>query len=325
MRSNPRSPMRAVLTVATALLICFGSVLGTGTERAQADTGTGNVSHIYMDLPDTPSNSLLNSYRLFINSLREAAGHIYRQSVHINQSYEGGLIRADLNINQASRISLWITPQDLYVQGFTNASGETLYFNDVPQNTVNQLLQAAAAQGFNGAATRLPYGGNYNSLRQAAGRGREAMRISHWDIYSSVANLATTRVGLLWGDAVTYSARSLSLMIQFASEASRFNDVYGVMSASLASSSYTRDHLPLQQQYLENSWAAMSRFGIDITNNGAASPITVVGAGTPDSSGDPTNLRLTTWSDVSRYLGMLLGNFNLPQEGPSGDWGHTEL
>lgn len=38
------------------------------------------------------------------------------------------------------------------------------------------------------------------------------------------------------------------------------------------------------------------RFGIDITNNGAASPITVVGAGPQDSSGDPTNLRLTTWT-----------------------------
>ena len=72
--------------------------------------------------------------------------------------------------------------------------------------------------------------------------------------------------------------------------------------------------LPLMQQYLENSWQRMSAFGYAVTQNPATAPANITGVGT-----------LYNWGDVARYLAMLIGSLNLPQEGASGDWNHTEL
>ena len=55
----------------------------------------------------------------------------------------------------------------------------------------------ALAQGFHGGFQRLPFASNYDGLSAAAGRGRGAMPISMNDVYSSVANPATTTAAAL--------------------------------------------------------------------------------------------------------------------------------
>jgi hypothetical protein len=103
----------------------------------------------------------------------------------------------------------------------------------------------------------LSFGGNYNSLTQAAGRGRETMPISYFDVWNAIFNLAyedthNNQQGI---------ARSLMLMIQFTSESARFNDVCGVMSDVMHSSGSSYPGLPMLQQQLENNWASISQFG----------------------------------------------------------------
>ncbi|MFJ8488831.1 ribosome-inactivating family protein [Streptomyces sp. NPDC094038] len=317
-----------IRTVILALSLSIATLFGTSVS-ADADTGSGQVNHIYMEVPAKPGVDTSNGYRAFIESLRAAAGHLYRGDTYIAQRYAGGIIRADLNgVNGqgtgALHLRLWMDPQNLYVLGFTGENGQTLYFNDLAQSEINRMTSAVREQGFTGQVSRLPYGSNYNSLRVAAGRGREAMQISHHDIYSAILDLATTDPqNVRTGIGTRNSARSLSLLIQVLSEAARFNDVFGVMRAAFRGASRL-PRLPEQLQSLENNWAAMSSWGTAVTNNGSAAPRTVAGAG-PLHDGRPTDLVLRQWSDAARYLAMMLGNFNLPTEPPGGKWGHTEL
>ncbi|MDF6045939.1 hypothetical protein LRD69_28155 [Streptomyces sp. JH14] len=72
--------------------------------------------------------------------------------------------------------------------------------------------------------------------------------------------------------------------------------------------------LPVLQQRLENSWQRISAFGYSVTQNPSTVPVNITGVGT-----------FYSWNDVRRYMATLLGNLNLPQEGPTGDWQKTEL
>ncbi|QMU69805.1 ribosome-inactivating family protein [Streptacidiphilus sp. P02-A3a] len=317
--------MRLVgLKSAKAAVVSAVVFLATMTAMAQpagADTPPGQVAHVYMNLDNRSGNSAAAGYSAFINSLRSAAGHAFRGGTYIAQSNPGGIIRADINATGGTRplgMTLWIDPQNLYVLGFTNANNQTLYFDDLSPADVDRVAGGALAEGFHGGFQRLPFGGNYMSLSAAAGRGRDAMPISMNDIYSSVANLATTNSGNI-GTSTLFASRSLMLLIQVTSEAARFNNVYGIMSQALGTP-VTRNSLPSQEQNLENNWAAMSGFGVSVSNNSTTRPVTIVGAGAPDGDGHPTNLVLHSWSDVARYVGTLLGNL-----ANVGGPGHTEL
>jgi hypothetical protein len=182
------------------------------------------------------------------------------------------------------------------------------------------VTNGALDQGFHGGFHRLSFGGNYMSLTAAAGRGRGTMPISMLDIYSSVLTLATTESGNLSGTGTQEASRSLMLLIQVTSEAARFTNVYQVMSQALGTR-VERGGLPAQEQNLENNWAAISGFGVSVSNNSTTPPMTIVGGGAPDGNGHQTNLVLHSWSDVARYVGTLLGNLAYVHAGP----GHTEL
>jgi hypothetical protein len=312
----PKSAKAAVVSAAVVL-----ATMTAMAGPARADVGPGQVAHVYMNLDNRPGNSAATGYRAFINSLRRAAGHAFRGATYIAQSNPGGIIRADINAtggNQALRLTLWIDPVNLYVLGFTNANNQTLYFNDVSPANADRVAVGALAQGFHGGTQRLPFGGNYMSLSRTAGRGRGAMPISMNDIYSSVASLATTTSGNI-GTSTLSASRSLMLLIQVTSEAARFSNVYGIMSQALGNPG-SRNGLPAREQNLENNWEAMSRYGLSVSHNSTTRPETIIGAGAPDSRGHATNLVLHSWSDVARYVGILLGNLD-----DLGTPGHTEL
>ncbi|HEV2637717.1 MAG TPA: ribosome-inactivating family protein [Actinocrinis sp.] len=306
-----------------ALAMSLTALLGTGIGSASADTGTGHVTRVSLNIPlSGPRTANGAAYSSFLTALRAAAGHLYRGSTYVNQSSAGGLIRADVTMtgdDGNDPITLWINPENLYVLGFSNGFGETMYFNDIDQTDLTALNRAATAAGFNGGGAILPFASNYDNLSGAAGRGREATPISWNAISGAVGTLSNTRLGAVTGTAATNAARGLMLMIQLTSESARFTGVSSLFSTALTTST-SLGGLPLQQQYQENSWAAMSLFGTNITNQGSTPPVTITGAG-PGAS----NLVLSTWSQVAAYLGILLGNFNLPTEGSGGNWAHTEL
>lgn len=314
-----KSANAVIISIAMFLAVMTGVAV-----PAEADTGPGQVTHIYVNLDNKPGDSAAAGYRAFINSLRSAAGHAYRGDTSIAQSSPGGIIRADINATgggRPQRTTLWIDPQNLYVLGFTDdAYNQTLYFNDLSAANIARVTNGALDQGFHGGFHVLPFGGNYMSLSAAAGRSRGAMPISMRHIYSSITNLATTQSGNIGGTATQEAARSLMLLIQVTSEAARFTNVYQVMSQALGSDG-SRNGLPAQEQNLENNWAAMSGFGVSVSNNSTTPPMTIIGGGAPDGNGHQTSLVLDSWSDVARYVGMLLGNLAYVHAGP----GHTEL
>ncbi|QMU75060.1 hypothetical protein GXW83_04065 [Streptacidiphilus sp. PB12-B1b] len=306
--------------VILSFAVLLATMIGTAGPAA-ADVGPGQVAHIYMELDNRPGSSAAAGYSAFINSLRSAAGHAFRGGTYIAQSNAGGIIRADINATGGTSplpLTLWIDPQNLYVLGFTNANNQTLYFNDLSPAAVDLVTGGALAQGFHGGFQRLPFDSNYDGLSAAAGRGRGAMPISMNDVYSSVASLATTTSGNL-ATSSQPAARSLMLLIQVTSEAARFSNVYGIMSEALGTPD-SRGGLPTQEQNLENNWAAMSGYGVSVSNNSTTRPVTIVGAGAADSDGHPTNLVLHSWSDLARYVGILLGN-----RANAGGPNHTEL
>ena len=312
--------LRSAKVVVISFAVLLATMIGTAGPAA-ADVGPGQVAHIYMELDNRPGNSAAAGYSAFINSLRRAAGHAFRGGTYIAQSNAGGIIRADINATGGTSplpLTLWIDPQNLYVLAFTNANNQTLYFNDLSPTAVDLVTGGALAQGFHGGFQRLPFASNYDGLSAAAGRGRGAMPISMNDVYSSVASLATTTSGNLATSAQS-AARSLMLLIQVTSEAARFSNVYGIMSQALGTPD-SRGGLPTQEQNLENNWEAMSGYGVSVSNNSTTRPVTIVGAGAADSDGHSTNLVLHSWNDLSRYVGILLGN-----RANAGGPGRTEL
>lgn len=129
-------------------------------------------------------------------SLRQAAGHNYRNNVMITQDtdttneLDEGLIRLTLWRN-GQQLILWLTPTDLYERGFTNNNGVTFQFNDTDYKLVNALNQIPNS-GIGVGHLTMSFGSNYNSMTQAAGRGRGEMPISWNDLTGSFDNLANT-------------------------------------------------------------------------------------------------------------------------------------
>ena len=124
-------------------------------------------------------------------------------------------------------MSLWLTPNNLYVVGFQNQNGRSWDLSGNAPRLVRTMesIQLVAGTGpGNGSnlASRqqyqgqLPFGGNYISLSHAAQRGRDAMPFSFQQLIDSVNNLATTPNAP--ADSLNV-ARSLMFMIQFTSEA----------------------------------------------------------------------------------------------------------
>ena len=321
--------MRLPLTKRNSFACCFYGMLVVAlllfSPRAKADVQPGTITYLYLNLPSSGqgSTALQSQYSSMILSLRNAAGHPYRNGVDITQlQHTTGLIRLRIYTGGVY-VDLWYTPQDLYLRGFTNTYGYTYQFSDSDYNLLSALDILGDNSGQGGST--LPFASDYNSLRQAAGRGRESTPFNYTSFWNSIFNLAYTTSPT--GSAQQNVARSLTLMIQMTSEAARFNDVYGVAQDAMFQGSYSG--LPAFQQYLENNWATISNFGLTISQNGTANPTTVQGinpntGNSPTAGGQPYTLY--SFNDVQRFLAiMCTAPYDSDTGGISQDWNHSEL
>jgi hypothetical protein len=287
-----------------------------GSEPAAADVPNSSIAHVFLDLNGQTSDTLRSQYLAFLRSLRAAAGHQFRSGVAQTQTdTTNRLIRVDIN-HFEHRMSLWLTPNNLYVVGFTNADGLSWDFNDNAER-LDETMFAIQRNGGSGPGNggnlaspqqyqgQLRFGGNYNSLTRAADRGRENMPISFTELTRVVDNLAT--IGNPDEDARTV-ARSLMFMIQFTSEAARFWDVQSLMWRALgrqgsnpfpgpAGPSF--DGLPTQTQALENAWDRISQYAYQITQNPRTGRTLLV-----------AGLILRNFFDVQRVIAQLIGATN---------------
>ena len=308
----------ACCLVASSLFVASG---------AHADVPSNRIEYIefQMNNPGDHSGSSMQSrYAQLINEIRAASGHTFRQNVLATQGNSNpGIIRVRL-INGATEAILWISPQDLYLRGFTNTHGQTFQFNDPEYDLVQQLrdLQYNA-----GTIRTLDFGSNYNALEgtRAANRGREATPLNYSSFWNTFFNLAFMTDPT--GPRLQGCAQSLLTMIQVTSEAVRFIDVYNVIYDAMGSGSY--NGLPAYQQRLENQWGAMSAWAFRLNNNPGIEPLELREAN-PNNGNSPTyspnSLTLRSWADIQRYLRVLLNAPNgLGNGGSGGNWDRTQL
>ncbi|MFD6186015.1 ribosome-inactivating family protein [Streptomyces goshikiensis] len=258
--------LAGALTGLAALLAALLGPAGT----AQADTAPFQVRHVYVNLWSPPGIGLRDSYSYFLQSVREAAGHAGPGNVMLTQDQGVGLIWVTLTTrndhNQERSIHLWMNPSNMYILGFTTHDGRTYEFNDTGRvgannTTLGWRMQNTSSQEMSDAGisrnpTQLNFGGGYNSLENAAQRNRGQMPVGYYDIHWSILQLAS--VANPSGQGRLDSARSLMLMINFVSEASRFHDVEGSFRTALAT--YEQHPLPGWQVALENAWGALSDY-----------------------------------------------------------------
>jgi hypothetical protein len=316
--SLTRTGYRLLGLVAALAIALTAFISGTGT--AKADIGDVNVGHVWMNLSGYASVDQANQYSQLISSLRAAAGHGWQGSTMMTQPNSDSLIRLDLTVD-GNTLQLWLTPNDLYLRGWTDTQGNTYSFNDynlrgmmqtiVARNGGGQGLLPAAASSWNQYYT-LPYGSNYNSLSQAAQRSRDTMTVSYNDLWWSAENLALARGAIDQPSTLSY-ARSLMFMIQYTSEAARFNDVFGVMSAISGNNNRRDVGIGALQQELENSWAQITQFADNVVQNAGTAAIYV----------GPTVGWLYTLWQVNQYLAEGIGLTS--QISPRGDWNVAEI
>ncbi|MFI2608155.1 ribosome-inactivating family protein [Kitasatospora sp. NPDC018619] len=306
--STVRARLRSVLLAGVGLSLALTGVLG-GAGTAQAFTGWHRMSHVWFDLSEYgPSGDQRIAYSNFLASLRAA---VAAPSLDRTQGENVGLVMVSLTApddrGRRRHLDLWVNPSNLYVWGFTNENGVTYQFNDIDNALRDRLAETnTPAPQINPAIQTLPFGSNYNSLTQAAGRDRNAMPISFTDLRYSIVQLAGENNP--WGDSQA-TARSLSLMIQAVAEAARFNDVEGTFRAVM--NGWDVRTLPIEQQWLENNWDALSR--LDVTLHGdepAANPLWIPEVGL-----------ITNRTTLRRYVRMTM---SVPHA-DNGDWSHDEL
>jgi len=292
--------------LAFAVLFAGTCVAGMGT--ANADVPAGQYTHVYMNVGAQGSQTQQSQYAQLISSLRTAAGHAYRNGVMITNPATGRLIRLTLTDTESKlSLDLWISPDNLYVRGFTASNGQTYEFQDSSYNLYRAMQNNGAGEFLSRGVALLSYGSDYNDLVRNAGVGRERLNFSFGSFRDAINVLARTT-------SPNGLARSLMLLIQLTSEAARFNDVYGIGADIMQSSSRNYDGLPMLQQRLENQWSALSNYAIRVSNNSSTPPLHVPQVGT-----------LHAFHDVVRYMALLAGAPLAVPGGLAGDWKHTEL
>ncbi|MFJ2397222.1 ribosome-inactivating family protein [Streptomyces sp. NPDC087843] len=293
----------------TLLIIATAFISGIGP--AKADT-RANVSHVWFDALETPQYSAQARYRSFINSLRLAAGHGYRGNVDITQTdgADVGLIRVDVNMRPngsgpAGLLRLWVSPGNLYLRGFTTATGVT--YETADRSTFNLQQTMNSLRGTQGGGLLPPanaeyrvlgYSGSYGGLEGASQRGRDALDVSYNQLWNHLWQLAFVQDART-GAEYRPTAESFLFMTQFLSESARFNDVFGIMNDIVSSYNAHYNGIPLLHRSLENNWRPLSQFGIGVNNNANPNPVRVTG-----------DLTITDWSGIARYVATLLAPGN---------------
>jgi len=255
-----------------------------------------------------PVHELVDPYGL-IQSLRNAAGHPWRNGVEQTQiSDTHSLIRLDLTAPVANgpvTVQLWLTANNLYLRGWTDAGGTTYSFNDYDLRGAMQpassftsggdLLPAAATGG---PYVTLPYGSDYNSMVQAAGRDRSQMPISYIALFNAWTGLANA--GITGQQSV---ARAVMFMIQYTSESARFYDVWRVMNNIMGNTPINGVYppayngVPAAAQEYENNWSQISQYALDQSNGTNPAPLYV----------GPNAGTLNTLYDAQQHLAEAIG------------------
>jgi hypothetical protein len=237
------------LAVMVAAAIGVGGVVTGGPAVAQVPPNTVRTVEWTLTEPNVLTRI---SYSTFLAGLRNLVSVQSSDGGLQTQNDSTGLVRVRLTA-QGRTVTLWVQASTLYVLGFETPGGTVLWFNDNPQGT-----------GGPGSEIRiLPFGGNYNHLVAAAGRDRDQMPISWYDVSGSITQLATINyTALLAGDLNVRraTARSLMLLINMVSEAARLNDVEGTFRAAMNTWDLVRIGLPFAQQHLENNWGTLSNY-----------------------------------------------------------------
>ena len=117
------------------------------------------------------------------------------------------------------------------------------------------------------------------------------MTIGWNDLNGSINQLATYN-----GGNTQATARSLMMMVQFTSEATRLNQVRGdILATTLSTVNPPSLFLPTRDLSLENNWGALSQYAVDVTNNSTIPPRTIGAAGT-----------LSNFGEVATFLSTML-------------------
>jgi hypothetical protein len=266
-----RKAMQRALLLFLALLLATLGTLTANDSKALASVPPGQVTHVFLNLNDSGSQSQSDQYQRLLVSLRQAASQgnaYYRSDVYRTQHASGGVIRLSLHINSNSReISLWINPQNLYVLGFTAADGATTYlFPDQNQETITNIP--------NLSFRNLPFRSDYLSLERAAGRNLDAIgRPNYGSVLNAIEQLAST-------NSLNVSSRetpqALQLLIQFSSEAARFDRVSSIFGSIMRGQS-PFNAIDATTVGLERSWGQISNYGQAVTQNPRTPGITAGG------------------------------------------------
>ncbi|WP_177244531.1 ribosome-inactivating family protein [Streptomyces sp. yr375] len=277
----------------TVLLLAIAACI-SGSGPAKADVPAYRIAHVWLNISE-PGAGAQSQYLGFMDSIRRAAGHPYRNGIYLTGSQSTiNLMRVDLNAGNTT-LRLWITPGDMYLRGFTTQAGATYYFNDFNLRQRFFELSDSPDAGLLplplSNVNELPFGGNYISLEGATNRNRLHMPISFNDLWNSLFNLAYAQGSTSGQDL----ARSLLFMIQYVSEASRLTDLNGTMSAIMLNRATHYAGLTEAHAEVENHWTQISEFLIAFTN----------GSNPPPVDSGPHAGWVRNINDVQRYV--LLG------------------
>jgi hypothetical protein len=228
----------------------------------------------------------------------------------VTQTNQAALLRVDVTY-EGHTLRLWLTPNNMYLRGFTNAAGVTFSFNDFNLQRAMLDLYEARSPDTNllpnlNAFHQLAYGSGYVDVVREAGRDRTQTPMSYSNLLASLYPLLRVTV------PEQLTARALLFFIQYVSEAARFrpvaNMLYGVMNGTTATAG-----VPGGLQELENDWSAVSTWAHELRAGLNPRPLYV----------GPHYGTINSLRQLTAAIMLLLGRIN--QVPPPGDFKHTEL
>ncbi|MEU4338630.1 ribosome-inactivating family protein [Micromonospora lupini] len=321
--SKRLSKLKAMIAAFAVITASLAVAVGISSP-ASATVPRFNLATVRFDLAD-PSDLNRISYSNFLGSVRAYAGggpdvgNVYMTQPRGDMSHPNGLIMLIMSAPNeqggTNTVLLWMNPNDLYIMGFTNQAGTTYAFND--QAAVLRNVLSETGGGVYGTAgipswvnrdpISLAFGGTYGSLSRPenANRSLEDIQFGWFDIQAAIQRLGTvTSPGA--ASQRQWVARSLQTIIQFTSEAARFNDVMGMWRSAMTNYEQ-RTPLTARWHDLETDWSSMSRYLHYLTDNpNATDPGHNVGGSFGTIHGA---------AEVSRYLLMGLRTTGLHEPG----------
>ncbi|AXK32064.1 hypothetical protein DVA86_04740 [Streptomyces armeniacus] len=238
--------------------------------------GSGNnlvdIRHVTWNLGSPSEAWYADNARVYdrmINTLRAAAGPIYRQDMRITTQDRHRYIQLNINIGDAGSVGLLFQAHNMYLLGWVLdepfTSNQTLF---ALRNTDLGDLRGRYDRTED---TRI--GEDYGSLNMTA-PSRERLTLGRHVLIDAAAALQSARPGFFApGSGIDDSdlRRALGTLIVATAEAARFSTLSRQITDAIESGSNPR--LTQQNNELINNWNDGSRFALDITRNHQANPV----------------------------------------------------